>query len=126
MDAMDIGGKGIMVLAGDVLRLSWSPGVAVEVNDDIAVLSAMATLSKGRRLPMLIDLHEVTYSVEARKIFPAASSVSRIALLGSSPVDEAVATFFAGRKPLPYPIRYFTSCPEALAWLREGPQLTQD
>jgi hypothetical protein len=42
---------------------------------------------------------------------------SRIALLGSSPVDRIIANFTIERQTLPCPTRFFTSRDEALGWL---------
>ncbi|MDJ0457058.1 STAS/SEC14 domain-containing protein [Arthrobacter sp. NQ7] len=69
---------------------------------------------------MLVDIHGVKHSVAARRIFPATSSMSRMALLGLSPVDEVVVMFRVGLVPLPFPIRYFPSSQEAMAWLLEA------
>lgn len=121
MNKVDIGGKGTMELSGGVLRLHWKPGVTVEVDDANATVSAVVTLGQGARLPMLVDIQGVKHSVGARRIFPAPSSVSRMALLGSSPVDEVVAMFRLGLVPSQFPVRYFTSSQEALAWLLDAP-----
>ena len=120
MDRVAIRGKGTLELSGGVLHLTWQPGITVECDDASAVLSAIATLGQGNSLPMLIDIEGVTHSAAARKVLPAPSSVTRIALLGSSPVDEVVARFRFGFMPLPFPVMYFTSSSSAMAWLLEA------
>lgn len=56
--------------------------------------------------------------VAAREVFPSQGNVSRIALLGSSPVDYTIALFLLRVCPLPCPVSYFTSSTKALTWLR--------
>ncbi|RAM36932.1 DUF7793 family protein [Arthrobacter globiformis] len=115
---VDIDGKGTLELSGGVLRLHWKPGATVGLDEAHRVLSAISTLGQGVRLPMLIEIHDVTYSAAARRVFPDPSAVSRMALLGSSPVDQVVAMFRLPRLPTGFPVRYFTSEEKALVWLR--------
>ena len=56
---------------------------------------------------------------KAQEVFASDWPVTRVALLGSSPVDLMVASFFMIRHRPPYPARYFTSSADALAWLKE-------
>ncbi|MDP9887966.1 DUF7793 family protein [Pseudarthrobacter enclensis] len=120
MSKVDIKGKGTLELSGGVLRLRWKRGACIGIDVATAALEAIATLGHGARLPMLVDIQGVTHSAAARKVFPDSSSVSRMALLGSSPVDRAVAMFRLPLVPAGFPIRYFTSADSALAWLLEA------
>lgn len=116
-----IKGKGTMELSGGVLHLRWKPGARVDAQDVRAWLTAMHIVGHGVPLPVLINMQEVTYSPAARKIFPTAAHVSRMALLGSSPVDRVVAMFRVPLLPADFPMRYFTSADKdkdkAMAWL---------
>lgn len=118
MSTLDIKGKGTLELSGGVLRLRWKPGAYIGIDVARAALDAIATLSKGSRLPMLVELQGVTHSAAARKEFPSPSNISRMALLGSSPVDRVVAMFRLTMVHAGFPIRYFTSEEKAMAWLR--------
>lgn len=70
--------------------------------------------------PMLVDLAATeAVSRDARSMVSTTSAASRIALLGSSPVDRLLATLFLGIHTPPWPVRFFTSRQEASAgWLR--------
>ena len=117
MSIMDIKGKGTMDLSGGFLRLSWKRGTYIGIGVANAALAAITTLSQGARLPMLVEIQGVTHSAAARQVFPDTSNISRMALLGSSPVDRVVAMFRLPTAPVGFPIRYFTSPDKAVAWL---------
>lgn len=70
---------------------------------------------------MLVDMATVaSVSREARSIWSIPCGASRIALLGTSPVDRVLANFFLGVHIPPCPTRFFTSRSEALDWLNSG------
>ncbi|MGN8131439.1 DUF7793 family protein [Paenarthrobacter sp. 22069] len=119
MSKVDIKGKGTMELSGGVLILRWKRGAYIGIDVARAALEAISTLGHGARVPMLVDIQGVTHSAAARKVFPHSSSVSRMALLGSSPVDRVVAMFRLPLLPTGFPIRYFTSEDKAMTWLLE-------
>ncbi|MGN7200063.1 DUF7793 family protein [Arthrobacter sp. SAFR-044] len=119
MSKVDIKGKGTMELSGGVLHLTWKRGTYIGIDVANAALAAITTLAQGTRLPMLVEIQGVTHSAAARKVFPDQSSISRMALLGSSPVDRVIAMFRLPLAPAGFPIRYFTSRDKAMAWLLE-------
>jgi hypothetical protein len=121
MAEVDIKGKGTMELSGGVLRLRWKQGAYIGIDVAHAALAAIATLGQGVCLPMLVEIHGVTHSAAARKVFPDPSSISRMALLGDSPVDRVIAMFRLSLVPAGFPIRYFTSEDRAMSWLLEAP-----
>jgi hypothetical protein len=68
--------------------------------------------------PMLVDMASTeTVSREARAVWSIPCSASKIALLGSSPVDRVIANFFLGIHVPPCPTKFFTSESEAMGWL---------
>lgn len=126
MRRIEITDKGTLELANGVLRLRWKPGMTVGLDDAQGARAAVDALGQGTSLPMLIHVHGVRFSAEARRVFPSPSSVSRIALLGSSPVDQVIALFLLRICPLPCPVMYFTAEKKAAAWLRRGSALPAD
>jgi hypothetical protein len=119
VSTIDIMGKGVLELCDGYLQLRWRSGQTIGVDESHRAVSAIETLGHGSSLPMLIQVEGVTFTREARKVFPSPGSVSRIALLGSSPVDYAIALFVLRVSPLPCPVAYFTSPTKAMTWLRE-------
>ena len=119
MSKVDIKGKGTMELSGGILHLRWKQGAYVGIDVAKAALEAISTLGQGARLPMLVEIQGVTHSAAARKVFPDPSSISRMALLGSSPVDRVIAMFRLPLLPAGFPVRYFTSRDKATEWLLE-------
>ncbi|BCW78881.1 STAS/SEC14 domain-containing protein [Arthrobacter sp. NicSoilC5] len=119
MNKVDIKGKGTMELSNGVLPLRWKRGVNIGIDVANAAIEAITILGKGARLPMLVEIQGVTHSAAARKVFPAPSLISRMALLGNSPVDRVIAMFRLPLVPAGFPIKYFTSEEQAMAWLLE-------
>jgi len=119
MSKLDIKGKGTMELSGGILHLRWKQGAYVGIDVANAALEAISTMGQGARLPMLVEIQGVTHSAAARKVFPDPSSISRMALLGSSPVDRVIAMFRLPLLPVGFPVRYFTSPDKAKEWLLE-------
>lgn len=67
---------------------------------------------------MLVDMAATqTVSREARAVWATPCAASRIALLGSDPVDRVLANFFLGIRRPPCPTEFFTSRSEAMSWL---------
>ncbi len=116
------GGKGTVELRTDgVIHVIWKPQGTIEAADAVAALAAVNGVCRGSEHPMLVDM-AMTESVsrDARSIFATPCAASRIALLGSSPVDRLIATFFLGVHKPASPSRFFTSKVEAMRWLAEG------
>ncbi|WP_454700021.1 DUF7793 family protein [Arthrobacter humicola] len=110
--------KAAVELRDGVLFLRWVRGAVIEEKDALAAMGAVSRLCQGRGHPMLVDMAATAWlSCKARKVFARRCLVTRVALLGSSPVDWAIATFFLGRCSPPWPARFFTSRAEAMTWL---------
>lgn len=116
------GGKGAVQFLDGILYLRWNKGVVIGQNDAVAAVDALRSLGNGGKHPMLAQMGGLAWiGCKAQDIFAVSPPVTRVALLGSSPVDKMVVSFFIGRHRPPYPTQYFTSSDEALAWLKNGP-----
>jgi len=115
------GGKGTVALqANGVVHLIWMPNARIEAVDARAAMAAVNEVCDGTEHPMLVDMATTeTVTREARGVWSLPCAASRIALLGSSPVDRVVANFFLGIHIPPCPTRFFTSRSEAISWLLE-------
>lgn len=81
-------------------------------------MAAVNTLADGSEYPMLVDMTTtISLSRQARSVFTIRCAASRIALLGSSPVDRVLANWSLSVQQLPSPARFFNSKTEALEWL---------
>jgi len=101
MRSIEITDKGTLERADGILRLSWRKGQTIGVEDAHCAVAAIDALGQGTSLPMLVLLEGVNFTRPARKVFPSQGSVSRIALLGSSPVDYVIALFVLRVSSLP-------------------------
>lgn len=113
------GGKGTVELGDEgVLHLVWKRGTVLEAADVHAAMAMVNELADGAEYPMLIDISNTqAVTRQARSVFSVKCAASRIALLGSSPVNRVIANFAMARRTLPCPTRFFTSRSEAMSWL---------
>lgn len=103
---------------GGVLQLHWPRGASISEADAESAMRRVNELCGETRRPMLVDMATTEkVSRGARAVFGRPCQASRIALLGSSPVDKVMANFVLGVSKLPCPTRFFTSRTEAMAWL---------
>jgi hypothetical protein len=116
---------GTVELSGLILHLKWGPGAVVRESDAKALMERARALSAGRTLPLLVDMAGMKWiDRRAREAFAASWPLARAALVGTSPVDEAIAEFYISRHNPAHPTRFFTSLDEAMAWLKEDPSLS--
>jgi len=113
------GGKGTVELdAQGILYLVWQPGTVLEADDVHAAMAKVNEVADGAEYPMLIDIANTqAVTLQAKSVFSVKCAASRIALLGSSPLNRVIANFAMARRKLPCPTRYFTSRDEAMSWL---------
>jgi hypothetical protein len=116
------GGKGTVELRTDgVIHVIWKPQSTIEATDALAALAAVNEVCQGSKHPILVDMAMTNaVSRDARTIFSTPCAASRIALLGSSPVDRLIATLFLGGRKPACPSRFFTSRNQAMRWLAQG------
>ncbi|WP_151724033.1 DUF7793 family protein [Arthrobacter luteolus] len=68
--------------------------------------------------PLLLELTGIeSITRSARTVFGSARSASAVAVVGSTQVDRVIANFLLGGDLPPCPTKYFSSKPDALAWL---------
>ncbi|HEY9357279.1 MAG TPA: STAS/SEC14 domain-containing protein [Arthrobacter sp.] len=115
------GGKGTVDLDnGRYIHLVWNRSVRIEEVDAQEAMAAVNVVADGSEYPMLVDMATTeSVSRQARAVFSIPCAASRIALLGSSPVDRVLANFFLSLHVPPCPTRFFTSRDDAMAWLLE-------
>ncbi|WP_142060055.1 STAS/SEC14 domain-containing protein [Pseudarthrobacter sp. B4EP4b] len=116
------GGKGTVELGDEgVLHLVWQRETVLEATDVHAAMAIVNELADGAEYPMLIDISNTqAVTRQAKSVFSVKCAASRIALLGSSPVNRVIANFAMARRTLPCPTRFFTSRDEALSWLLQA------
>ncbi|MFD1211450.1 hypothetical protein ACFQ36_05285 [Arthrobacter sp. GCM10027362] len=107
-------------LADGVVHVRWAAGFRVEELHARSVLARAHELGGGSLHQWLVELSAIaSASPAAMAAFARRSSISRMALVGSSPADGTLAKFFHAVHRPPYPVKYFTSHADALAWLKE-------
>lgn len=112
------GEKDVVELHDGVVYLRWALGAMVTAKDARAVMAKVRDLCSGRPRPMLVDMARME-GVEhrAREIFAAAWPLTRIAVVGTSPVDRVIVNFYVARHSPACPTRFFSSFADAMTWL---------
>lgn len=101
-----------------ILHLVWPRGASITESDAEDAMRRVNDMCGEERHPMVVDMATTAQvSRGARAVFGRPCQASRIALLGSSPVDKVLANFILGISKTPCPTRFFTSRPDALDWL---------
>ncbi|WP_411374150.1 hypothetical protein ACLH0K_13935 [Arthrobacter sp. MPF02] len=114
------GVTGTIELTGELLHLRWEPGAVVTEQDAKVLMERARELSAGRTLPLLVEMTGMTWiDQRAQEAFARPWPLSRAAIVGTTPVDEAISGFYMARHNPAHPTRFFTSKDEALAWLAE-------
>lgn len=117
----DPGNPDLFLDEDGVLQLRWPRNASITEGDAEAAMHRVDQLCGQDRHPMLVDMATTEkVSRGARAVFGRPCQASRIALLGSSPVDKVMANFALGLGKRPCPTRFFTSREEAMAWLKAG------
>lgn len=116
-------GKGTLGLDSEgVLHLVWKPSTVLEADDVHAAMAMVNEVADGAEYPMLIDITNTrAVTRPAKSVFSTKCAASRIALLGSNPVNRVIANFAMAHRTLPCPTRFFTSRSEAMTWLSDSP-----
>ena len=122
MEKVELAGKGAVTREPDgVVHVRWNTGVSIEEQDALKAMAAVDGLGGNQGVRVLVDISGIAgLSRTARSAFTRRGSASRIALLGSSPVDKVIANFFLALNVHACPTRYFTSSEAAMAWLHAG------
>ncbi len=117
-EALD-GDQGAIELRGGIVYLRWARGAVVTEDDVREVMAEVSVLCSGRRRPMLVDMHWMEgLGYKARDLFAAAWPVIRVAIVGTSPVDQVIFIFYLARHRPACPTRFFPSASDAMAWLK--------
>ena len=115
----------VRVDPSDVVRLEWAPGLQISKELAEVAMRAVDELNDGRERPLYVDMTgTAVLTRDARKVFTAKCSASRIALVGRSAVDKVLANFSLSVSTVPVPTRFFTSEPTAIDWLCDGRSAT--
>ena len=103
-----------------VVRLVYASGLRIDEATAREAMVAVDDLNGDRRRPLVVDIAgAASISRDARKVFTEPCSVSQVALIGRSAVEEVMANFALKVSAPPVPTRFFTAETAALAWLHD-------
>ena len=107
--------------ADGVVQLAWAPRVTMALEDAIQATTAMAQLTGGRQIPLLVDARDIgPQDRGARNEFARRGDlVSAVALVVGTPLSRMMGNFFLGVSKPMAPTRLFDDEASALTWLRE-------
>lgn len=105
-----------------IVAMVYDPGIATNLEDAIAAVEAMTRLTRGRRSPLLVNLHGAgPQDRPARAEFARRDDVvSAVALIVDTPLSRILGNFYLSvNKPIA-PTRLFDDEAAAVAWLLES------
>ena len=106
-----------------VVFLRWSPGAVISESQARAAMNQITGLCTDREYPLLVEIPKVQWvHTKAMKIFSASWPLTRVAIIGPTPVDHVIVHFYLTRHTPPCPTQLFSSVNEALTWLRGAPR----
>jgi hypothetical protein len=110
-----------MVVEAGIVMLRWAAGVHITGPLAVEAMAIVDRLNGEGKRPLLVDMRGIgRLAREARAAFEQECQVSRMAVVGSSPVDRVIAHFGLQVSSTTMPSRYFDSTPAALSWLQDG------
>lgn len=113
--------KAAVELFEGVVYVRWVRGAVVGESDAHAVMARVSVLCSGNPRPMLVDMDRMEgLEHRARNVFAARWPLTRIAVVGVTPVDRAIVGFYVARHSPVCPTRFFTSRADAMTWLGAG------
>src|SRR5215217_2026360 len=111
-------GKHCIDVRSGMLMLWWAPGSLLTVADILESYEGIRELSDGYLLPLVIHLQGmVGITANARTAILECDLTSRVAFVGTGPVDQVIAAFVEQSLS---ESRYFESPAKAEAWAREA------
>ncbi|MGW6174760.1 DUF7793 family protein [Arthrobacter sp. NPDC055138] len=111
----------LKMLPSGVVLVRWPLDAAIGEQDAMATISRIEEMSGGERKPLLVDMHGMRYaSSAALNQFAKTLPTTRMALVGTSPVEQTIVQFFRAIHEPSFPASYFTLDSEALEWLADG------
>lgn len=113
------GAPGALELRSGVIHLHWDSGPVVTEDAAQDVMARISALCTGRRRPLLVTTEWMeALGYKARNVFAANWPLTRVAVVGTSPVDEVIFVFYAARHRPVCPTQFFTSEADAMRWLK--------
>lgn len=110
---------GVVELRAGVIHLHWDSGPVVTEDGAHEVMSRVSALCCGRRRPLLVPTRWLeALGYRGRNVFAAKWPLTRVAVTGTSSVDQVIFVFYVARYEPVCPTQFFTSEVDAVKWLK--------
>lgn len=105
-----------------ILHIHLKAGCEIGLSDAVLIVEAMGKLSKGKKMPVLIDAGEFTSVDKEVRIFSASVESNLYTLADAiayySLAQKLVANFYIIHNEPSVPTKAFSNKPEAIEWLK--------
>jgi hypothetical protein len=109
-------------IRGEVIWIEWVANVTVTDHEAFSLVRRASALSPDTCPPMLVMLNEMVSLIRGGlKTLSHKLDIAAMALVGPSPVDRLLVSYFTKVHEPPYPTRHFTTVKEAHTWLTGHP-----
>ncbi|WP_458111299.1 hypothetical protein M1D88_13210 [Arthrobacter sp. R1-13] len=105
--------------SAQITSITLQPAACITTEDCFRASSERRALTRGKPGAILLIITGVgAVSREAISGYCDGETLTALAILGNSPVDEVIANAILRRLPIECEARYFTSEGDALSWLQ--------
>ena len=102
-----------------IVQVVWVPGATAHLEDAIATVDAMARLTGGRRIPLLVDMRDTGPQDRATRAgWTRNDASSAVGLIVGTPLSRMVGNLFIRMNKPPFPVRLFDNEASAIKWLK--------
>jgi len=112
----------VSLLDEGILHIHLKAGSEIELSDAVLIVEAMGKLSKGKKMPVLIDAGEFTSIDKEVRVFSASpqSNIYTIAdaIAYYSLAQKMIADFYITHNRPTVPTKAFSNKTEAIDWLK--------
>ena len=112
----------IKVCDSGIVVCTVNQSAYMELEDGIENLNAIRKISKGVRVPVLVDIISSKGASKKCREYYASDEAAEIqtacALLIKSPLSKLIGNFFIGLNKTVFPTKLFTDKTEAINWLK--------
>ncbi len=103
-----------------IVQLVWAPGSVIVLEDAVAAIQAVTSLSGERRRPMLVDVHQAGQVDRAARgeLSSGGDVVSAVGAIVGTPLSRMMGNLIINVSRPQVPMRLFDDEATAIAWLR--------
>lgn len=108
-----------------IVQLVWGPAVSMSLEDAVAAIEAMTSITGGRPACLLVDIHDAgpIERLARLEFVKGADLVVAVALVVGTPMSRMMGNLYLSVSRPTAPTRLFDDEASAVDWLRAMPRM---